>query len=169
MLRIHNFVWRTMEFNTVQICIGHWNVVTTELLTKNRHPLSITDCKKNCVEPCFVQADEDTDNMTATQLERRQVVLSYSGLQCSGSVTFWDASGCLIMDPDPALFVESSVGFKTGLGKTRFFKKKPAQWVFLVFFGFFWVFGFFLGFFAQTRGFLGFFSVSRILLGASRL
>ncbi len=41
-----------------------------------------------------------------------------------------------------------------------FFKKKPAQWVFLVFLGFFgvfWVFlGFFwvfLGFFAQTRGF----------------
>jgi hypothetical protein len=47
-----------------------------------------------------------------------------------------------------------------------FFKKNPAQWVFL---GFFWVFWVFLGFFAQKIGFLGFFSVSRILLGASRL
>jgi hypothetical protein len=49
---------------------------------------------------------------------------------------------------------QSRVGKNPG-----FFLKKPAQWVFLVFFGFF----------AQTRGFLGFFSVSQILLGASRL
>jgi hypothetical protein len=59
-----------------------------------------------------------------------------------------------------------------GWKKPGFFKKNPAQWVFLGFFGFFWVFGVFLGFFglfARTRGFLGFFSVSRILLDASRL
>ncbi len=43
-------------------------------------PWASQDCKKNCGEPCFVQVDEDTDNMTATQLERRQVVLSYLGL-----------------------------------------------------------------------------------------
>jgi hypothetical protein len=44
---------------------------------------------------------------------------------------------------------------QAGLEKTRVFlkKKKPAQWVFLGFWGF-------LGFFTQTRGFLGFFSVS---------
>ncbi len=41
-----------------------------------------------------------------------------------------------------------------------FFKKNPAQWVFLVFFGFFVFFLGFFGFFAQTRGFLGFFPVS---------
>jgi hypothetical protein len=28
----------------------------------------------------FFEADEDTDNMTATQLERRQVLLSYLGI-----------------------------------------------------------------------------------------
>jgi len=62
--------------------------------------------------------------------------------------------------------------FKQGWKKPGFLKKKPAQWVFLGFFGFFWVFLVFLGFFgffAQKRGFLGFFPVSRILLGASRL
>jgi hypothetical protein len=65
-------------------------------------------------------------------------------------------------------------GEASGLEKTGFLKKKPAQWVF---FGFFRVFLGFLGFF----GFFGFFkicpeeivfrvfSVSRILLGASRL
>jgi hypothetical protein len=63
-----------------------------------------------------------------------------------------------------------------GWKKPGFFKKNPAQWVFLGFFGFFGVFwgffgffGVFLGFFAQTRGFVGFFSISQILLGASRL
>ncbi len=29
-----------------QICTGHWDVVIYGLPTKNRHPLSITDCKK---------------------------------------------------------------------------------------------------------------------------
>ncbi len=52
---------------------GHWYWATGI-------PRASQDCKKNCGEPCFVQADEDTDNMTATQLERRQVVHSYLGL-----------------------------------------------------------------------------------------
>jgi hypothetical protein len=47
-----------------------------------------------------------------------------------------------------------------GWKKPGFLKKKPAQWVFLFFFGFFGFFGVFLGFFAQTRGFLGFYPVS---------
>jgi hypothetical protein len=62
----------------------------------------------------------------------------------------------------------------TGLVKTRVFLKKPAQWVFLLFFCCFFVFFGFFGFgfyyiFAQKREFFRVFSVSRILLGASRL
>jgi hypothetical protein len=41
-------------------------------------------------------------------------------------------------------------------------KKKPAQWIFLVFLGFF-------GFFCPDERVFRVFSVSRILLGASRL
>jgi hypothetical protein len=59
---------------------------------------------------------------------------------------------------------------KAGLEKTRVLKKKPAQWVFLVFVGFLFFLGFFLhtGICPEERVFRGF-SVSRILLGASRL
>ena len=65
------------------------------------------------------------------------------------------------------LAVNARVGKNPG-----FFKKNPAQWVFLGFFGFFWVFWVFLGFFGffcPDERVFGFFSVSRILLGASRL
>jgi hypothetical protein len=52
---------------------------------------------------------------------------------------------------------QTALQYTAGLEKTRFFFKKPAQWVFGVFFGFFGFFLFFFGvfwvFFAQTRGF----------------
>jgi hypothetical protein len=51
-----------------------------------------------------------------------------------------------------------------GWKKTGFLKKKPAQSVFLVFFGFLWLFLFI----CPEERVLRFFSVSRILLGASR-
>jgi Ser-tRNA(Ala) deacylase AlaX len=95
----------------------------------------------------------DTVELAVDEERRKNVMNNHSGTHILNfalrQVLAADADqrGSLVA-PDRLRFDFTN---KAGLEKTRVFKKKPAQWVFFVFF---W---FILHIFAQRREFLGFF------------